>query len=146
MNIIDDMPEMEPQNVDQGNNVAAFRRFRGYNQKELAAKLKISQQEMSNLERMKIVPEDKLMQIAQVLNIDIDILKNFTTDCKITIINENEVTANDTAVVELGNGTNENTNNYYADKALETQQQFVEYLKGEIKELKDEIDRLRMKD
>lgn len=75
-----------------GQNIAAIRRGRGISQEYVAAKLGKSQQTVSNIELMEDVPEDLLAQIAKILNVSPEYIKNYDLERLITnntqIINE----------------------------------------------------------
>jgi len=60
-----------------GRNIAKVRTFRGVKQAALGSDLGISQQEMSDIEKMEEVPDDLLDQISDILGVTSDVIKNF---------------------------------------------------------------------
>jgi transcriptional regulator with XRE-family HTH domain len=85
---------MEPTNhVHVGSNISKFRRIRGLSQGALAAKLEekrrkpVSQQLISDIEsRPTIEDEELLNQIAQILEVEPELLKTVDLDDAINII------------------------------------------------------------
>ena len=63
--------------IHQGRNVKIVRQSRGMYQKELAERLNKEQSEMSRIESLEIIGDELLNQIALVLEVPIDFLKNF---------------------------------------------------------------------
>lgn len=60
-----------------GRNIAKVRTFRGVKQAALGSDLGISQQEMSDIEKLEEIPDDLLEQISDILGVSSDIIKNF---------------------------------------------------------------------
>lgn len=82
--------------VHIGQNIAAIRRGRGISQEYVAHKLGKSQQTVSNIELMEDVPEELLDQIAKILNISPEYIKNY--DLERVIFNNTQI------INEGGNG------------------------------------------
>lgn len=68
-----------------GQKVERIRTFRGFKQEYLASKLGVSQQTVSKIEQQEEIEEDLLKQIAEVLGVTPEVIKNFDED-KITYI------------------------------------------------------------
>lgn len=66
-----------------GQKVYRIRMFRGIKQEYLASKLGISQQQVSKLEQQTEIEEDLLNQIAEILGVSPEAIKNFE-DEKVT--------------------------------------------------------------
>jgi transcriptional regulator with XRE-family HTH domain len=69
-----------------GRKIGRIRELRGIKQEFLAAELGVSQQSISRIEQSETVEEDKLQQIAQVLGLTTDAIKNFSEEAVINII------------------------------------------------------------
>ena len=78
-------------NSHQGNNVAKLRSFLGVKQESLAQDLKLTQQQVSQIEQQEKIDEETLIVIAEYLNIRVDLLKNFDEDAVIYNINHYNV-------------------------------------------------------
>ena len=61
--------------INQGENVRHYRNMRKFSQEYMAAKLNISQSKYSELERSSIIEDKYLTQIAKILDIGLDWLK-----------------------------------------------------------------------
>lgn len=75
-----------------GQNIAAIRRSRGISQEYVASKMGKSQQAVSNIEFQEEVSEDVLAQIAKILGVTSEYIKNYDLERVMTnntqIINE----------------------------------------------------------
>jgi transcriptional regulator with XRE-family HTH domain len=69
-----------------GRKIGRIRELRGIKQEYLASELGISQQSISKIEQSETVEEDKLQQIAQVLGVTAEAIKNFSEEAVINII------------------------------------------------------------
>lgn len=58
-----------------GNNVARLRGYRQMPQKEIAAKLNITQQDYSKLEKKEMIDDDWLERIAEALGFPVELIK-----------------------------------------------------------------------
>ncbi|MBK5214550.1 MAG: helix-turn-helix transcriptional regulator [Flavobacteriaceae bacterium] len=74
-----------------GHNVAKLRSFLGVKQESLAQDLKLTQQQVSQIEQQEKIDEETLIVIAEYLNIPVDLLKNFDEDAVIYNINHYNV-------------------------------------------------------
>lgn len=79
-----------------GQNMAAIRRLRGISQEYVAIKLGKSQQTVSNIEAMDDISEDLLAEIAKILGVTPEYIKNY--DLERVIFNNTQI------VNEGGNG------------------------------------------
>lgn len=70
-----------------GRNIARIRAYRGIKQATLAAELGWQQQQLSNLEKQEIIPDDILEQIADMLGVTVEIIKEFDERAVIYNIN-----------------------------------------------------------
>ncbi len=77
-----------------GYNVKRLREILGVKQEDLADKLQMSQQTISKIEQKDTLEDQLLVKIAEVLNISVDAIKNFSDESAINIISS---TLNDQA-------------------------------------------------
>jgi transcriptional regulator with XRE-family HTH domain len=71
------MPEKK---VHEGRNIKRIREMLGIKQETLAAELDISQQSVSLLEQKETVDPGLLEQVAKVLNVPVEAIKNFSEE------------------------------------------------------------------
>lgn len=74
------------ESIHIGRKIGRIRELRGIKQEYLASELGISQQSVSKLEQSETIEEDKLQQIAQVLGVTTEAIKNFSEEVVINII------------------------------------------------------------
>ncbi len=83
-----------------GRNIARIREMRGMKQETLAELLNVSQQKVSLLENSETLEDDKLVPVAQALEISVEALKNFSEDAFFNIIsNTFNNTSNDSSTL-----------------------------------------------
>ena len=83
-----------------GRNIARIREMRGMKQETLAELLSVSQQKVSLLENSETLEDDKLIPVAQALEISVEALKNFSEDAFFNIIsNTFNNTSNDSSTL-----------------------------------------------
>ena len=124
--------------VHHGQNIQKFRIIRNMSQTDIAADLEakrgkpVSQQFISDIEKKeKIEDEELLKQIAEILNVDKEVLKNMDLDSAINIIS-NTFTNNQFA----GYTVNHNPVFNQLDKLIELFEKEKAELKAEIERLK----------
>jgi transcriptional regulator with XRE-family HTH domain len=129
--------------IHQGRNIKRFREMLGWKQEALAYALgdDWSQKRVSLLEQKEVIEEDILNQVAQILKVPVEAIKNFTEEAVFNIIG-NTVNNHDQAaffnyyptfnpidkVIEL---FEENKKLY--ERLLASEQEKVEILKGDSK-------------
>ncbi|GLU56123.1 transcriptional regulator [Dyadobacter frigoris] len=69
-----------------GHKISRIRELRGLKQEALAFELKVSQQTVSKIEQSETVEEQILEQIAQVLGVPVEGIKNFSEEAVFNII------------------------------------------------------------
>lgn len=139
--------------VHIGQNIAAIRRGRGISQEYVALKLGKSQQTVSNIELMEDVPEELLIQIAKILNISPEYIKNY--DLERVIYNNTQIVnegGNARFSVKESNTNSTNSldvikyivaeNNRLHGQIINEKDSINKDLKAEIKLLKAEMKRL----
>ncbi len=84
--------------VHVGHNIAKLRGIRRLPQKDMATKLKMTQQEYSRLEKSEAVDEDKLALIAEALGVTAEVIKNFNDETAINIFSNNTLSDHATIV------------------------------------------------
>jgi transcriptional regulator with XRE-family HTH domain len=70
-----------------GRKIGRIRELKGIKQEVLAAELGVSQQSISRIEQSETIEDDKLKQIAQVLGVSTDAIKNFSEDAVFNYFN-----------------------------------------------------------
>jgi len=74
-------------NLSLGKKVERIRKYRGIKQEYVAQKLNLSQQQYSKIEQQEEIEEDLLQQIADILGVTPDAIKNFDDDKIVYYIN-----------------------------------------------------------
>ena len=69
-----------------GHKISRIRELRGLKQEALAFELKVSQQTVSKIEQSETVEEHILEQIAQILGVPVEGIKNFSEEAVFNII------------------------------------------------------------
>ena len=79
----------EPKKIHHGHNVRRFREMFGLKQEALAIELgpDWSQKKVSRLEENEIIDEDILKEVADVLKIPVEAIKNFTEQAAVNYFN-----------------------------------------------------------
>ncbi len=77
-----------------GRKISRIRELRGMKQEALAMELGISQQSVSLIEQSETIEDDKLEQVAKVLGVTAEAIKNFSDEAVFNIIG-NTVTNHD---------------------------------------------------
>jgi transcriptional regulator with XRE-family HTH domain len=93
-----------PKNIHQGRNIKRFREMMGLKQEALAIALgeEWSQKRVSLLEQKEIIEDDILRQVAEILKVPVDAIKNFSEDSVLNIIS-NTFTSTDTSTLNAIN-------------------------------------------
>ncbi|MBL1408823.1 helix-turn-helix domain-containing protein [Sphingobacterium faecale] len=82
-----------------GPKISRLRELRGMKQEALATALGVSQQTVSNMERSVEIEEDLLDQVAQILGVTPDAIRNFDEEAVFNIINNfNDNSSNNGAI------------------------------------------------
>jgi len=118
--------------------IGRIRELRGIKQEFLASELGVSQQSISRIEQSETVEEDKLQQIAQVLGVTSEAIKNFSEEAVINIISStlhdnagsvnNNCTLNFNPMDKLLEVIEENKKLY--ERLLQSEREKVELLKA----------------
>lgn len=88
------MPEKK---VHEGRNIKRIREMLGIKQETLATELDISQQNVSLLEQKEVVDPGLLEQVAKVLNVPVEAIRNFSEESVIYNIQHNHEGSNTSA-------------------------------------------------
>ncbi|WEA01857.1 helix-turn-helix transcriptional regulator [Mucilaginibacter sp. SJ] len=93
-----------PKNIHQGRNVKRFREMLGLKQEALAIALgeEWSQKRVSLLEQKEVIEDDILKQVAEILKVPVEAIKNFSEDSVLNIIS-NTFTSTDTSTLNAIN-------------------------------------------
>jgi len=78
--------ETIPHTVHHGRNIRRLREILNIKQDTVAAELQISQQAMSKLEQKDVIDDDVLERVSRVLNIPVNVVKNFSEESAVNII------------------------------------------------------------
>lgn len=131
-----------PKKIHQGRNVKRFREMLGIKQEALAAELgeDWSQKKISVLEQQEVIESDLLKQVARVLKVPEESIKNFDEETAINVI-ANTFNSNDQSTLNAINysctfnpldrlmeALEENRKLY--ERLLESEKEKVELLKG----------------
>lgn len=121
-----------------GRKIGRIRELRGIKQEVLASELGVSQQSISRIEQSETIEEEKLQQIAQVLGVTAEAIKNFSEEAVINIISStlhdnagsvnNNCTLNFNPMDKLLEVIEENKKLY--ERLLQSEREKVELLKG----------------
>jgi transcriptional regulator with XRE-family HTH domain len=124
--------------INIGRKIGRIRELRGIKQETLASEMGVSQQSISRIEQSETVEEDKLQQIAQVLGVTAEAIKNFSEEAVINIISStlhdnagsvnNNCTLNFNPMDKLLEVIEENKKLY--ERLLQSEREKVELLKG----------------
>ncbi|WP_121667997.1 helix-turn-helix domain-containing protein [Mesonia aquimarina] len=85
-----------------GRKISRIRELRGMKQEALAIELGISQQSVSHIEQSETLEDEKLEQVAKVLGVTPEAIKNFSEDNILNIIS-NTFNSNDTSTLNAIN-------------------------------------------
>lgn len=111
-----------------GRNISRIRELRGMKQEALAMAIGVSQQTISNIENSETVEDDKLLKIANALNVSTDAIKNFNEDSILNIVS-NSFTSNDNSTL---NAINIQPNFNPLDKVVELYERLVQAEKDKV--------------
>jgi len=94
----------KPNQVHQGRNIKRFREMLGWKQEALAYALgdDWSQKRVSLLEQKETIEDDILAQVAAILKVPVESIKNFNEESALNIIS-NTFTSNDTSTLNAIN-------------------------------------------
>lgn len=103
-----------------GRNISRIRELKGMKQEALAIAIGVSQQTISNIEANETVEESKLIEIAKVLEVSVEAIKDFSEEAVFNYFN----TFNDEV-------SNSNFGNHYCtfnplDKVVELYERLVQ--------------------
>jgi len=112
-----------------GRKISRIRELRDMKQEALAQALGISQQTVSSIENSETIDEEKLTEIAKILGISVEGIKNFSEEAVLNIIGN---TLNDGSVI---NGNAYNCNFNPLDKVVELYERLVQSEKDKVEYL-----------
>ncbi|MFT3794422.1 helix-turn-helix domain-containing protein [Flavobacterium sp.] len=78
------METQKPKHI--GRNISRIREMRDMKQEALATAIGVSQQTISNIENSENVDDEKLIEIAKVLGVSVEAIRNFSEDVVFQII------------------------------------------------------------
>lgn len=131
-----------PEKIHQGRNVKRFREMLGIKQEALAAELgnEWTQKKVSVLEQQESIEPQLLEQVAQILKVPAEAIKNFSEEAAINIISStlhdnagsinNNCTLTFNPVDKWLEALEENKKLY--ERLLESEREKVELLKGKL--------------
>ena len=116
-----------------GRNISRIRELKDMKQEALAYALGISQQTISTIENSETVDEQRLIEIAKVLEVSVEAIKNFSEEAVFNFFN----TFNDTVSnSSFGQGTYNNECNFNPlDKVVELYERLVQAEKDKVEYL-----------
>jgi transcriptional regulator with XRE-family HTH domain len=120
-----------------GHKISRIRELRGLKQESLAFELKVSQQTVSKIEQSETVEEQILEQIAQILGVPVEGIKNFSEEAVFNIIaNTFNNTSNDNSSLIASSLNYQPTFNTIEkivelyERLLQSEREKIEMLKG----------------
>jgi transcriptional regulator with XRE-family HTH domain len=106
----------KPSNTHIGRKISRIRELRNIKQETLASELGVSQQSVSRMEQSEVLEDDVLENIAKILGVTSDAIKNFTEEAVVNYFN----TFNDSSVNHGAVGSNNYHCNFNPlDKVIE---------------------------
>lgn len=111
-----------------GRKISRIRELRDMKQEALAAALGVSQQTISNIENSESIEEEKLQEIAKVLGVTAEGIKNFNEETVLNIIS-NTFTSHDSSTI---NAINIQPNFNPLDKVLELYERLLQAEKDKV--------------
>ncbi|AWG23917.1 helix-turn-helix domain-containing protein [Flavobacterium kingsejongi] len=96
-----------------GRKISRIREMRGINQDTLAIKLGTSQQSVSRMEQSEEIDEEKLVEIAKILGVTPEAIKNYSEEAAINYFNDihdNTVTGGSSNAWNIGTANNSTFN------------------------------------
>ena len=135
--------------VHQGLNIQKFRIIRNMSQTDVAADLElkrgkpVSQQFVSDIEQKETIEDDELLrQIAEILKVDAEALKNLDLNAAINVIS-NTFTNHDHSQQQFATYISNTPVYNPLDKLVDLFQKEKDELKDENQQLKKEIEKLK---
>lgn len=113
-----------------GRNISRIRELKDMKQEALAQALGTNQQAISAIENSETVDEKKLIEIAKVLGVSVEAIKNFSEEAVLNIIGN---TYHDNGIVNAG--LNYNCNFNPLDKVVELYERLVQAEKDKVEYL-----------
>jgi transcriptional regulator with XRE-family HTH domain len=77
----------KPSNTHIGRKISRIRELRGIKQETLASELGVSQQSVSRMEQSEVLEDDVLENIAKILGVTTDAIKNFSEEAVVNYFN-----------------------------------------------------------
>jgi transcriptional regulator with XRE-family HTH domain len=77
----------KPTNQHIGRKISRIRELRGIKQEDLATQLGVSQKTVSRMEQSEVIEDDVLENIAKILGVTTDAIKNFSEEAVINYFN-----------------------------------------------------------
>lgn len=125
------MQESTPGIEHIGRKIVRIRELKGMKQETLAAKLGVSQQTISRIEQSETIDEDRLIAIAEALEVTPDTIKNFN---EYAVINNNVYDQNNTVINYQFNPIEKIVELY--ERLLESERKQIELLQSQIQKQK----------
>ena len=126
---------------DVGENIRQLRRMQGMNQRDLAEKMHVTQQTLSNIENSEDVDDATLERVAQALGIPAEIIKNYDHERTINyIVSDNTITAEEGDGFVMRKEVINNTNPL--DKVTELYERLLSEQKEKYEDLKKQLDEM----
>ena len=104
-----------------GRKISRIRELRDMKQEALAQALGVSQQTISAMENSETVDDEKLIEVAKVLGVSVEAIKNFSEEAVLNIIGN---TYHDNGIVNAG--VNNSCNFNPLDKVVELYERLVQ--------------------
>lgn len=92
----------KPTNQHIGRKISRIRELRGIKQEDLASQLGVSQKTVSRMEQSETIEDEVLENIAKILGVTADAIKNFSEEAVLNVIN-NTFNSHDTSILNAVN-------------------------------------------
>ena len=113
-----------------GRNISRIRELKDMKQEALAYALGVSQQTVSSIENSATIDEERLSEIAKILEVSVEAIKNFSEEAVLNIIGN---TYHDNGIVNAG--LNYNCTFNPLDKVVELYERLVQAEKDKVEYL-----------
>jgi|SRR5690606_1462964 len=118
-----------------GRKISRIRELRGMKQEALAIELGVSQQTISNMEQSETIEDEKLEQVANVLGVSAEAIKNFSDEAFLNNIQNNY----DGSVINAGPTVNHACTFNPIDKILQQSEKIEELYKKLLQAEKEKV-------
>lgn len=99
---MEDTLEVKEINVHHGRNVRRVRTAKGIKQEFVAIALNVSQQSVSRIEKQRVIKDELLARLAEILSVPVEIIANMEEDPMGTMVANNDIHENNNSTGYIG--------------------------------------------